>query len=65
MEVDEDKCTHCNKCVSFCKMDIKKVGDRECIQCGECAGICPCHAIERKPFKTKESSETSEERSLS
>jgi formate hydrogenlyase subunit 6/NADH:ubiquinone oxidoreductase subunit I len=46
-------------------MDIKKVGDRECIQCGECAGICPCHAIERKPFKAKESDTASEERSLS
>ena len=53
MEVEEDRCTHCNACVSFCKMDIKKVGDRECIQCGECAGVCVAEAIVRKPFKGK------------
>ena len=53
MEVEEERCTHCNACVSFCKMDIKKVGDRECIQCGECAGVCVADAIVRKPFKGK------------
>ena len=53
MEVEESRCTHCNECVSFCKMDIKKVGDHECIQCGECAGVCPTDAIVRKPFKGK------------
>nr|MCR5626628.1 4Fe-4S binding protein [Lachnospiraceae bacterium] len=26
-------------------MDIKKVGDRECITCGECIGECPDKAI--------------------
>ena len=50
MEVDEAKCTHCNACVRFCKMDIKKVGDTECIQCGECAGVCEACAIARKPI---------------
>ena len=50
MEVDETKCTHCNACVRFCKMDIKKVGDAECIQCGECAGVCATCAIARKPI---------------
>lgn len=50
MEVDESKCTHCNACVRFCKMDIKKVGDAECIQCGECAGVCVTCAISRKPI---------------
>ncbi|MBR6308879.1 MAG: 4Fe-4S binding protein [Lachnospiraceae bacterium] len=50
MEVDEAKCTHCNACVRFCKMDIKKVGDAECIQCGECAGVCATCAISRKPI---------------
>jgi Fe-S-cluster-containing hydrogenase component 2 len=26
-------------------MDIKKVGDSECIQCGECMSVCPTKAI--------------------
>ena len=41
MIVDENKCTHCNKCIKICKMDIEKVGDRECIACTECINICP------------------------
>lgn len=40
MKVDADKCNHCNACVVQCKMDVKKLGDRECIQCGECIGHC-------------------------
>lgn len=34
--VDKAKCTDCNACVRFCKMDCQKVNDRECINCGEC-----------------------------
>ena len=56
MEVDEAKCTHCNACVRFCKMDIKKVGDTECIQCGECAGVCEACAIARRPVGCKHGS---------
>lgn len=40
MKVDEEKCNGCNACVSRCKMDVKKVGDAECIQCGECMESC-------------------------
>ena len=47
MAVDSRKCTHCGACEQKCKMDIRKVGDAECIQCGECTGICPCDAIHR------------------
>ena len=43
--VDMGKCTHCNKCVNTCKMDVKKVGDHECIQCGECKKVCDSNAI--------------------
>ena len=43
--VDENRCTHCNACVDSCKMDIKQVSDRECIQCGECAAKCEQAAI--------------------
>lgn len=40
MKVDENTCNHCNACVRRCKMDVKHVGDSECIQCGECIGDC-------------------------
>jgi len=43
--VDMNKCTHCNKCIKNCKMDVKKVGDHECIQCGECKTVCDVGAI--------------------
>ncbi len=39
--VDESKCTHCQACVRACRMDVKKVGDTECIQCGECRKNAP------------------------
>ncbi len=45
IKVEEHKCTHCDLCVNRCKMDIKKVGDRECISCGECVSVCPTKAI--------------------
>lgn len=35
----------CDACISKCKMDCTKVGDRECINCGECIDTCPVNAI--------------------
>ena len=54
IKVDEGKCTACNACIHHCKMDIKRVGDRECIQCGECSDVCPTGAISFKNLKKKE-----------
>ncbi|MCH5161894.1 MAG: redoxin family protein [Clostridiales bacterium] len=51
IKVDNSKCTHCDKCVKHCKMDVKKVGDHECINCGECIGVCPTKAIRWKGSK--------------
>ncbi len=51
MKVDEEKCTHCNLCVAHCHMDIKHVGDQECIACGECIDVCPTKAISWKGTK--------------
>ncbi len=48
VKVDEEKCTHCNLCLSHCKVDIRHVGDQECINCGECIGVCPTKAISWK-----------------
>ncbi len=45
IKVDQAKCIHCDACVRHCKMDVRKVCDRECIQCGECIGRCPASAI--------------------
>lgn len=48
MRVEADKCTRCGRCVAHCKMDIRKIGDRECIACGACVQACPTQAISLK-----------------
>ena len=51
IKLEKGKCTHCNKCVNKCKVDIKEVGDQECISCGECIDECPTKAISWKGSK--------------
>lgn len=51
VKVDVKTCTDCGRCVSHCKMDIRRVGDHECIHCGECIGECPVKAISFKAGK--------------
>lgn len=51
VKVDIPKCTDCGRCVSHCKMDIRRVGDHECIHCGECIDVCPTKAIAFKAGK--------------
>ena len=46
--VDKPKCIDCDICVNLCKMDVKRVGDAECISCGECIQKCPTKAISFK-----------------
>jgi len=48
VKLDKDACTDCGLCVGKCKMDIRHVGDHECIQCGECIEVCPTNAIQWK-----------------
>lgn len=48
VQIEKPKCTGCNLCVSHCKLDIKTVGDQECISCGECIDVCPTKAISFK-----------------
>lgn len=62
VKVDEPKCTNCNLCVNKCKMDIKHVGDFECISCGECIDVCPTNAIMWKGFKKKTDENTNDKK---
>lgn len=48
VKLDKSACTDCGLCVGKCKMDIRSVGDQECIQCGECLDVCPTGAIRWK-----------------
>ncbi|MBQ7788560.1 MAG: 4Fe-4S binding protein [Clostridia bacterium] len=51
IKLEKPKCTNCGLCVTKCKMDIKHVGDHECISCGECIDVCPTKAISWKGSK--------------
>ena len=48
VKVEKSKCTDCGLCMNHCKLDIKEVGDQECISCGECVDVCPTKAIKWK-----------------
>ena len=60
VRVDKSACIDCGLCVKECKMDVKKVGDRECIHCGQCISCCPknCIYIGLEKRKCKESKES-------
>ena len=45
IKLDKPKCTNCGICTGACKMDIRHVGDHECISCGDCITACPTNAI--------------------
>ena len=45
VHVDRSRCNHCGACVRTCEMDVRCVGDRECISCGKCMGSCAKGAI--------------------
>ena len=48
VRVDAGRCNGCGACVRHCGMDVKQVGDRECIHCAACAAVCPQKAISLK-----------------
>ena len=45
VKLDQDRCTDCGLCRAVCPVDIRKVGDRECVACGKCVTRCPEAAI--------------------
>ena len=47
-KVDADRCNRCGACVRHCDMDVRRVGDPECIHCGKCMDVCSQGAISIK-----------------
>lgn len=59
IRVNPDRCNGCGLCVMKCPMDVKHVGDHECISCGKCMDFCAQGAIALKCGKiTLKASET-------
>ncbi|MBR6185262.1 MAG: redoxin family protein [Clostridia bacterium] len=48
VKVDLEKCNGCGACVRNCRMDVRHVGDHECISCGKCISFCAQGAIALK-----------------
>lgn len=48
VKVDLNRCNHCGACAMNCKMDVRHVGDHECINCGKCMDVCRQKAISMK-----------------
>lgn len=48
IKLEKPKCTDCGICLGTCEMDIRHVGDHECISCGKCITACPTGAISYK-----------------
>ena len=51
VRVDSGRCNNCGACVRNCKMDVKQVGDHECIHCANCVAVCHQKAISLKAGK--------------
>ena len=45
VRVEEDRCNSCGTCVRGCGMDVRHVGDHECIHCARCMDSCPRKCI--------------------
>ena len=48
VKVDQNRCNHCGACVRNCGMDVRHVGDHECINCAKCMSVCNQKAISFK-----------------
>lgn len=48
VRVDSSRCNGCGACVRSCPMDVRHVGDHECIHCARCMDGCAQKAISLK-----------------
>ena len=48
VKVNPERCNNCGACVMKCQMDVRHVGDHECISCGKCMDTCAQGAISLK-----------------
>ena len=48
VKVNLSRCNGCGACVRRCQMDVRSVGDHECISCGKCMDVCAQGAISLK-----------------
>ena len=48
VRVEATACNGCGRCVAHCRMDVRRVGDHECIHCADCIDVCPQKAISFK-----------------
>ena len=51
VRVDQSRCNSCGACVRSCGMDVRHVGDHECIHCAKCMDVCAQKAISFKAGK--------------
>ena len=51
VRVDQSRCNSCGACVRNCGMDVRHVGDHECIHCAKCMDVCAQKAISLKAGK--------------
>ena len=53
VRVEQGRCNGCGACVRNCGMDIRSVGDRECIHCAACISGCAQNAISLRAGKAR------------
>ncbi|MCS3900918.1 4Fe-4S binding protein [Methanococcus voltae] len=60
IDIDNEKCVFCNKCIEVCPVDAidlnfpeNTVITEKCVHCGTCIDVCPVKAISLTQIKLK------------